>query len=493
MSKPLCNKELHKHHRACDGDILHPGHAQYHLFRLIVGSILGGCTLVLVFFFLGFLGNIRFIWTMDLAFDWLIYGGSALGIVLGLLFSIVAAFCIRILPVLKRTTHPLAIVRSGFMLLIVWALIAFSWWPASIWGFIVAPMVAFLVALLSIRVNPWAELVPHSASGRVLGTAIGPLIVMASILMILIPMLQKGFGGSYSPKLIVVAADGVDAPALQGFLNTDQKENYPNLSIMKETGGFGSINSTAPLVPDRAWADMMTGQGEANHNILDSHRTSEDLSVYAIWDILSMRDYSVGLFQILPPHEINNDLSFDIPAPGTFEGSSALNTSALDTVRNLGRRPGLPGIEESVLTACYLARYGVTLETITDILKQYVIEKITQPSPRLIYLNRKLLEFRVESDLAISQIMHNHVDAAFLRVTSLEEIFLTYWRFSNSQDFGPLPANIDSATATGLAKAIPEAYSELDRFIGRLNPFVGDETLLAVVSAFPAKRFRIRK
>lgn len=468
--------------RACDGDIQHPGHAQFHILRLLIGSIIGGWTLVLVFFAIGFMGNIRFVQTMDLAFDWLLYGGTTLGIILGLLFSIISALLLRLLPILKRTTHPLALVRTGFLLISVWALLAFAFWPATIWGFILAPMFAFVVGLEGIRVNPFAELVPHSTSGRVLGTAIGPFVIMAVLLMVLIPMLQRGYGNSYSPKLVMVAVDGIDGIFTQEILNSDEKENYPNLLEIRENGGIGIINTTPPLVPSRAWADLMTGQEWDSHGILDRHSTSDELTAYTLWDILAMRGYSVGLFQMLPPHEINRDFGFDIPAPGTSEGERALSSSALDSVRSMGKLSSLPGIEESVLAACYLARFGVTLETLTDLFRQYVLETLTDPSPGILYLNRKLLEFRIESDIAVSQVTKHHVDAAFLRFTSLEELFLAYWRYSYPGEFGPIPAGIDSATAYGLSKTLPDALHELDAFIGKLEPFITNQTILAVVS-----------
>ncbi len=475
------NKSL-KLARAPGGDIHHPGHAQFHILRLLTGSIIGGWTLVLVFLALGFMGNIEFTESMDLAINWVLYGGTILGIILGLIFSIVAALLTRIFPILRRTTHPLALVRTGFILLIVWTFFTYGFWPHSKLGYIIGPFLAFLAGLECIRVNPRAELVPHSTIGRVLGTAIGPFIIVSMILLVMVPMFQRGFGNSNSPKLIIVAVDGIDGTLTEEFLGSNEKERYPNLVEMKENGGIGSLAATSPIISDRAWADLMTGQDWDGHGILDRHSTSDDLTALTMWDILAMNGYRIGLFQMLPPHETSPDFEFDIPASGTAEEKDSLSSEALTAVRIIGRNPGLAGVEESILAACQLARLGVTLETITLIAGEYSLELLTDQHYSFSYLQRKLLEFRVESDIAISRLNNYPVDAAFLRFTSLEDIFLTYWGYSKPPAFGPIQEGIDSAVVAGLTNAIPDAVSELDRLVVRLKPFIGDQTVFAILS-----------
>jgi hypothetical protein len=69
-----------------------------------------------------------------------------------------------------------------------------------------------------------------------------------------------------------------------------------------------------------------------------------------------------------------------------------------------------------------------------------------------------------------------------LRFTSLENIFLTYWGYSKPEAFGSLQEGIDSAVVAGLTNAIPDAVSELDRLVVRLKPFIGDQTVFAILS-----------
>ena len=46
--------------RGSDGCPVHPGHAQFHIVRLLVGSLFGGWSIMLGFMLLGFLGNFDF-------------------------------------------------------------------------------------------------------------------------------------------------------------------------------------------------------------------------------------------------------------------------------------------------------------------------------------------------------------------------------------------------------------------------------------------------
>ncbi len=468
--------------RSSDGHPVHPGHSQFHLLRLLIGSLLGGFTIVLVFMVLGFLGSIEFTQSFKLAAKWILVAGTILGITLGLFFSIIAAILVNIIPPLRRSVHPLALVRAGFLIVTVWPLIALALWPATGLGFVIGPIVAAVIALLGITSNPHAELVPHSTLGRVIGTAIGPFLAVCLMLMVIVPISNRGFGNPHPPGLIVIAVDGVDGPFLQQILRTDDSDRFPNLKNLKEQGGYGSLGSTQPMIPDRMWADLMTGTDVENHGILDRHSTSDDLDSLTLWEILPLYNKKVGLFQMSPAHKKMMDAGFDIPPPGSGEARLDPLALVLGEVRRTGQNEISPSPFRIVYLACLLARHGVRLETIADLGKEYLIEITTDPSPRLIYLKRKLLEFRIERDCALALIRKNPVDAAFLRFTSLRSLFMTYWRYSKPNEFGPHPEDIDSALSTGLARAIPDAYLEIDALITDLEPYRDYRSTIVIVS-----------
>ena len=467
--------------RSSDGRLLHPAHAQFHLLRLLVGSVIGGWTAILAFMSLGFLGSIEFLESMDLAIMWILIGGTIIGIILGLVLSIIAGLLVNI-PYLRRNVHPLAIVRAGFMIAIVLPFAALSTWPSSMIGFVIAPIAALALAWLSLVSNRHADLVPHSTLGRLLGTAIGPFLIFAILLSILVPMLNRGFGIPSSPKLIVIALDGVDGPLMNQFLESERPDGRPNIRSLTRQGARGVLSSSEPLIPARMWADLMTGTSVEKHRVLDRYSSAADLSAMPIWEILSLNRYRVGLFQMLPLHPRAQQARFDVPPPETY-GSSPDHPARIPGDSLLtGAGPELPSPWQISTKIYRLARLGVRLETITAVGREYVWEFLTRPDARLIYAERKLLEFQIETDRALAQLRTYPVDAAFLRFRSLEPLFLRYWRYSRPNEFGAPPEDIDSALATGLGRVIPDAYGCLDDLIAKLAPFRSEESILVVVS-----------
>ena len=468
--------------RSSDGSLLHPSHSQFHLLRLLVGSAIGGWSIMLSFVALGFPGTIDFVDSVNLALKWVLIGGTILGIALGIPLAIIAALLVNIIPPLKRSIHPLSLVRAGFLILISSPLVALSGWPTTSWGFVLAPVVAILIAWAGVKANPHSDLVPHSTVGRGIGTAIGPAMLLAFVLAILIPMFHRGYGTPVAPRMIVVAVDGIDGPYATQLLHSNDSGRYPNLLRMEESGGYGMPGSDQPIVAARLWGGIMTGVGAGESGILDRNSMSEDLIAPTLWEILSQHNYRIGLFQAPPPHKFEVDASFDVPIPGSVEGSDDVVALFLQDLRSIGRSPGIPAPWTVGFAACALVRLGVRLETIAAIADECLWEIVMRPSPRLIYERRKLLEFRIDCDRSLALVRKYSVDVAILRFDSLESIFTDYWRYSRPNEFSEPPEDVDASLACGLGRVIPDAYRALDGFLGDLGPFTDSGSVLAVVS-----------
>ena len=437
---------------------------------------------MLAFMALGFLGTIEFVSSADLASKWVLLGGSLLGLVAGVVFALLAALVHNIIPALGRSVHPLALVRAGFVLITLWPLVALIAWPSASWGFQLGPVVAVAGAWLAVRANPHAELVPHSTLGRGLGTAVGPLFAMAFLLAVLIPMFNRGFGQSYSPRLIFLAVDGVDGSLLNEMLASGGRERFPRLATLKDNGAYAQLSSEEPLIAARLWADMLTGTGWEAHGIMDRHSTAADLARDPLWEILRIRGISCGLFQMLPVHPPAQNSKFDIPPPEDPRAGSDQRARALAQVRAAGRGEWVLYPWDIAYSACRLARLGVRLETITDLLRELVWERLTQPSPRLVYARRKLMQFQVEADCALALMRSRRAEAVFLRFPGLEPLFLEYWRYSKPRDFGQAPGDVDCALAAGLVGVLPDAYGRLDELVGSLQSYTGNRTVFVIVS-----------
>ncbi len=483
MANAYSNSEsLTRIRRSSDGYPVHPGHAHYHIFRLIIGSAIGGWTVMMVFIALGFLGSIDFVDSVEVAVKWILVGGTILGIIYGTALAIIAGLLVNVIPPLGRSVHPLALVRAGFLIAIVWPLAALAGWPATGWGLIIGPILAALIAFPGIVSNRHAELVPHSTIGRGIGTAIGPALIMGLFLVILIPMFNRGYGSPQPLKLVVVAVDGLDSALFNEYMNAGNVDRFPVMSEMKSGGCYGALNCDEPLIPSRAWADTMTGTSAGVHGILDSHSSRTDLSAATLWDALAWRGYKIGLFQAAPEHPLRTGNGFDIPPPESPDIDARRISGFLACIRSSGHTSRTPNLWQIVSITCRLARLGVRLDTISDIGHQILIEILTRPSPRLVYQQRKLLEFRIESDIALALVRKHPLDAAILRFPGLQPVFMSSWRYAKPNEFGPPPPDVDSGLAYGLGRAIPDAYAHVDKFVGHLAPFTDNETVVAVIS-----------
>ena len=78
-------------------------------------------------------------------------------------------------------------------------------------------------------------------------------------------------------KVIVLGIDGMDP----GFLERHWAE-LPNLSHLRDTGGFRRMQTTTPPQSPVAWSSVITGLDPAGHGIFDFiHRDPETLSPYS--------------------------------------------------------------------------------------------------------------------------------------------------------------------------------------------------------------------
>jgi MFS family permease len=469
--------------RSSDGHPVHPEHRAYHMLRLLAGSLISGWTLGLVLMTLGFLGNIEFTNSLPSSYKWIFLVGSIVGIILGAILSIAAAILRWIFPLLKRNYHPLALVRAGFIFAIFWPLISLLMWPIPLWvtaGAWIGPIAAVILAIIGARSNPHAHLVPHSSWGRALGTSIGPFLIIAILLSIIIPMYNRGLGMPTAPKLLVVALDGVDANTIRQYMFSPEADKLPALKELRLAGSFGSANPENPLIPSRLWADTMTGT--SNNGILDSLSSAKDLTSTPIWDVLAWNGFKVGLFQMLPPHESPNGALFDVADPSGITPDSDPRSRTLNEVSEFGKQPGFPSLWKTPMLTLRLARLGVKLSTLSTIGKELLVEAVLQPSPRQIYASRKELQFQIECDCALALMRGYNADAAFLRFPSMGPLFIDYMRYSSQQGAGSPPADVDSSLMAGLSRVLPDSTRLLDKFISNLKPFRNENTVFCIIS-----------
>lgn len=466
--------------RSSDGYPCHPDHRSFHLIRLLIGSLMGGWACVLLLFTFGFLGNIDFTKSISQASRWFLVWGSIGGIIAGLFFSIIVAILRAILPGLARTTHPLALVRFGFLFSLLWPFFSLLLWPSYSFGLWVGPIIAFALSWLGTKSNPHAELVPHSTTGRILGTSAGPLIAIGFLLVIINPMYNRGLGSPSQPELILIAVDGLDGSVLRQHMYSSESLRLPNLLAMKDRGSMGELRTTQPLIPAKLWANMMTGT--ENNGIFNSYSVAEDLDAVPIWDVVASKGRIIGLFQMLPPHELNSFSVFDIPCPETAKNESDPRSRTLERVKRLGKGNILIELAQDPILLFKLARLGVTLDTFNAITSEIVLELLGINSPRITYAKRKIIQFMIETDVAAGLLRTYKTDAVFFRFPSLAPLFIDYLRYFRSNQYGSPPQDVDFSLMAGLSRVIPDAFKQLDRFLEKLKAYTGPNSIICLVS-----------
>jgi hypothetical protein len=476
-------KETHRGlRRSADGSLLHPSHGTFHIVRLVAGSILGGISFFLVIFVLGFLGTLDFIDSFSLAAKIVLLGGAVLGITLGIIFSILAAILIHLIPALKKNFHPLALVRSGFLFLTLWPLLSLIAWPMTTIGVCLSPIISLVFAVMAAKMNPHADLIPHRTSERIIGTSTGPMLLLLVLIALTIPIYNRGFGPHYPAKLIVVAVDGLDQIAYNELINSPDGESLDNLSYFREFGVAGSITPVDGIFPDRIWADMFTGTTESTHNILDRNSTADNLNAEPVWEFLAGSDFKVGAFQMSPPHPGSGSLAMDVPAPGRKGSYNHPVSATITMVDSLGGRQSLPSLFEAANTAFLLARLGVSFDTLVEIARRAMAEYLLDISPRVKYMERKDIQFMIQSDIALASMRTNRLDMVFLRFPAFSRIMKEYRIYYRPSEYGNLPLDVSASDAVGLANAIPDVYRNIDNFLSRLYAFKNHNTVVMIVS-----------
>jgi predicted AlkP superfamily phosphohydrolase/phosphomutase len=77
---------------------------------------------------------------------------------------------------------------------------------------------------------------------------------------------QKAYKRSRVDRMIIVGLDGMEPTLVEKFM---AEGKLPNLTRLKEMGGYSRLGTTTPAISPVAWSSFMTGSHPAKHNIFD--------------------------------------------------------------------------------------------------------------------------------------------------------------------------------------------------------------------------------
>ncbi|MCC6539195.1 MAG: alkaline phosphatase family protein [Bryobacterales bacterium] len=178
---------------------------------------------------------------------------------------------------------------------------------------------------------------------------------------------RQGYRHAHVNKLVFLGLDGLDPKLTERYM---AEGKLPNLSRLKETGGYRRLRTTFPALSPVAWSTFATGVNPARHNIFDflnrdlrsylpelaSARVLPPARVWRIgrWRIplsrptVEMRRKSDPFWKILSRHAISSTV-LRVPVtfpPDEFDGRMLAAMSTPDLQGTQGTCTFFPGVRE---------------------------------------------------------------------------------------------------------------------------------------------------
>ena len=140
---------------------------------------------------------------------------------------------------------------------------------------------------------------------------------------------RQGFRNARVKKLIFLGLDGLDPRLTEQFM---AEGKLPNLSRLKQAGGFRRLRTTFPALSPVAWSTFATGVNPAKHNIFDF--LNRNLKSY-VPELSSARvhkprsDSELGRFRIPLSSLVASRCGARASPSGNFSGSSNIGCTIL--------------------------------------------------------------------------------------------------------------------------------------------------------------------
>jgi predicted AlkP superfamily phosphohydrolase/phosphomutase len=274
-------------------------------------------------------------------------------------------------------------------------------------------------------------------------------------------------------RILIVGLDGATWDVLEPFMADG---DLPNLSRIREQGGWGELRSTLPPLSAPAWSTFLTGKSPARHGVfhfvdwLDD--TGDGLGAGAglvdgssiesptLWDVAAHHDRRVGVINVpmtYPPRPVNGVMITGLLTPpdaSVFthppELSSELPDYQIDLDRFIAAKP-------------FAALEGGDKQ-----------KRIVKPDLELIDEFYAMEDQRGRTALRLLQ---SEPWGAFTVVfTSTDRMGHYFWPYHRAADLDGTPE------ADELHSAIRRFYRRIDEMIGELIAAAGEGAVVMVVS-----------
>ncbi|UCG80863.1 MAG: alkaline phosphatase family protein [Desulfobacterales bacterium] len=260
-------------------------------------------------------------------------------------------------------------------------------------------------------------------------------------------------------KVFVLGLDGATFDIIDPLIAGGR---LPNLESLIQQGCGCQLLSTIHPFSAQAWSSFMTGMNPGKHGIIDftehvkseyrlkflnaSHRRGKSL-----WRILSDCGKKVGVVNVpftYPPEEVNGFVISGMDAPSTVDDYMYPKTLSHEIMAEVGNYVIEVGVKD------YIAKGRVT-DFLAEIQNAFEVQMRT-------------LKYLIE----------NKPWDLFVYVCRLtDQVQHYFWRYSD-----PHHPFYEEGAAIVLKEAVASLYERIDRAIGSLIKFLGDEVSIIVVS-----------
>ena len=280
------------------------------------------------------------------------------------------------------------------------------------------------------------------------------------------------------PEVIVLELDGATWTVADRLIAAGR---LPHLARVKREGAWGVLRSLEPMISPALWTTIYTGKTPVEHGVESFGTNARSLRCPRVWDILDRAGFSVGVMGTLatwPPRPVSD--GFIVPDYVMALDSQTwpphlghLQQVMLGARLRQGKMRHYPGLAWRLLRTgvhpAHLIRSGLLL-----------LRDVVANAHPLDTLWRKILVVEaVRADAFVHLYRNYRPQFATYHYHTTDTTGHFYWKYYEPTAFAAPPPGRD---VERYRQAIPRAYAQADRLLGRLLDAMGRDTTLVVIS-----------
>lgn len=275
-------------------------------------------------------------------------------------------------------------------------------------------------------------------------------------------------------RIILIGIDSGTWNVINPLLEAGE---LPNLAQLIAQGTSGVLQSFEYNASPVVWTSIATGKVPAKHGIRDFFTPQRHLKVKRIWEILSDKGQSVGVYQYLvtwPPKALNG---FVIPAWLAVDSRTHPRELSFIKALKMDEKHGQNKPHSYMVYGLQSLRYGMRLATCLKALSYLAVRRRSRT--RLDYLyHAQLVDISMSTDFFCNLLDRYQPKFATIVYYQPDAAGHYYWKYFQPELF-PRTTREDIEE---YGPAIPEIYRAIDHSIGRIVHRAKDKYTFFVIS-----------